>query len=307
MTDRYPRNRSFLPPRDRKTGESLEVDAMNSARQRFEHPLAVPGALPGAAPLPTTPLPLGTSAIVNSEPTMRKVLIGTPTLGTVRMEWHNAMASMVIPCNWSNGMTSPIGFRVADAQNLIVEQFLAAGYDWLLLIEDDVIPPPDLFLRVEKYMDAGDVPIVSGLYHVKGVNTISQPMIYRGRGNGAYRSWKPGDLVWADGVPTGCLLVHRKVLQVLHDEAPVYVLRPIGGEMRLRQVFDTPRSVQIDMGTGSYLKTMGTSDLHFCEQVISKKALARAGWPDVQKKRYPFLVDTGIACGHIDRLTGMVF
>jgi len=250
---------------------------------------------------------LGASAPVNTEPTMRKVLLGTPTLGTVRMEWHNALASIVIPCNWSNGMVSPIGFRVPDAQNLIVQQVLAGGFDWLLLLEDDVVPPPDLFLKFEPYMDRGDIPIVSGLYHVKGTNPIPQPMIYRGRGNGTYRKWKPGDLVWADGVPTGCLLVHRKILQILWDEAEDYTLKPAGGSLTLRRVFDTPRSVSIDMGTGAYLKTIGTSDLHFCEQVRTKKVLARAGWPDLQKQRYPFLVDTGIACGHIDRLSGQVF
>jgi hypothetical protein len=243
----------------------------------------------------------------NSEAPMRRVLIGTPSLGTVRMEWHNAMSGLVIPCNWSNSMASPIGFLVADAQNLIVKQVLDNRFDWLLLLEDDVMPPPDLFLRFERYMDSKEVPIVSGLYHVKGPSQRREPMIYRGRGNGTYRNWTDGDLVWADGVPTGCLLVHRTILEGLARTAERYTLRPVGGSIDLLRIFETPRAAAIDMGTGAYMKTMGTSDLHFCEQVIAKKVLATAGWPALQKRRYPFLVDTGIACGHIDRHTGQVF
>lgn len=283
---------------------------MNSAQQRFEHPLvdAVEDMVKRAQKAQKAVNEvLGGTALHNSEEPMRRVLIGTPSLGTVRMEWHNAMSGIVIPCNWSNSMTSPIGFLVHDAQNLIVKQVLESSFEWLLLVEDDVMVPPDLFLRFEAYMDSRDYPIVSGLYHVKGPSAQRQPMIYRGRGNGPYRKWKDGDTVMADGVPTGCLLVHRSILQVLWDRAETYTLKPVSGPITLKRVFDSPRSAAMDMGTGAYLKTIGTSDLFFCDTVIKGHVLKEAGWPKLDGLKYPFVVDTGIACGHIDRLTGQVW
>lgn len=242
---------------------------------------------------------------VNTDPPYRRILVGTPTLGNVRIEWHNAMSSLVVPCNWANSANTPIGYRVDDAQNILVHEALRSGFEWLLLIEDDVLPPPDLFLKFAQHMDAGTAPIVSGLYHLKGPRSAPEPLIYRGRGTGAYKKFKPGDQVWVDGVPTGCLLISTKVLTVLHDSAPVYTLRNNGAAMSLKRVFSTPREAFLDQGTGAYSKLMGTSDLHFCDQIIREGVLKKAGFPGLG--RYPFLVDTAIRCGHIDRNTGTVY
>lgn len=248
-----------------------------------------------------------TTTVKNRETeTMRRVLIGVPTLGTVRIEWAAAVGGLVIPCNWSNSSAHILGFLVADAQNILVQQALRDGFKYLLLLEDDVLPPANLFLQMELHMDAG-IPVVSGLYHVKSNGPRPEPMIYRGRGNGAFRDWKPGQQVWADGVPTGCLLIHRDILQALWDESPEYTLKPIGGDIKLRKMFHTPRWAFTDMGTNTYQKMMGTSDLQFCADVRAKGIFTKAGFPKYQKKKFPFLVDTAIACGHIDRATGQVF
>jgi hypothetical protein len=44
---------------------------------------------------------------------------------------------------------SPIGYTVADAQNVIIDLAVKNDFEWLLLIEDDTMPPPDAFLRLE--------------------------------------------------------------------------------------------------------------------------------------------------------------
>lgn len=242
----------------------------------------------------------------DQEPTHR-VLIGTPTLGIVRIEWHNAMSGMVVPCNWSNSANTPINYLVHDAQNIIVHEALRQSFSWVLLIEDDVIVPPDVLLRFAKYIDAGDVPVVSGLYHLKGLREAPEPLIYRGRGVGAYRKFKAGEKVWVDGVPTGCLLIHTSILREVAKVAPDYTVRNHGTATPLKRVFHTPREAMLDQGTGAYQKLMGTSDLFFCDQVIRDGILKKAGWPKIAARRFPFLVDTGIACGHIDRNTGVVF
>ena len=70
------------------------------------------------------------------------------------------------------------------------------------------------------YMQQGDVPVVSGLYFTK--SEPSEPLIYRGRGSGAYLDFRMGDKVYADGVPTGCLLIHHS-----HPESDVARLRAV--------------------------------------------------------------------------------
>lgn len=241
---------------------------------------------------------------VNTKPPQHRLLIGTPTLGTIRIEWHNAMAGLVVPCNWSMASTTPIGYLVADGQNLIAHEALNKGFEWVLFIEDDTVPPIDLLLRLQEHIEKRTVPIVSGLYHVKGGQ---EPMVYRGRGTGAFKDWKPGEQVWADGVPTGCLLVHCSILAELSKDAPIYPLSSGGQQFQIKRIFESPRRAFTDPATGGYMKLLGTSDLYFCDQVMQKDILKRAGWPKVAKRPYPFLVDTRIRCGHIDRETGKVW
>ena len=238
-----------------------------------------------------------------------RLLIVTPTLGTIRMEWAMARYGQAIPCNWSSSSASlgigtcvPMHFLVADAQNLGCEDCIAKGYKWLLLFEDDTIPPYDAFLQLNKYILSEDIPVVSGLYFTKG--NFSEPILYRGQGNGPFLDFKIGDRVWADGVPTGFLLIHSKVIKLMWDESESY--KTLGGRVT-KKVFETPSQIYYDTKTHSYSSGMGTSDLWWCNRVIKEKVLTRAGWPKIGRKKYPFLCDTKIFCKHIDFTTGRTY
>ncbi len=99
------------------------------------------------------------------------ILIGTPTLGTVRIEWYNAMA-MVAPPNWAVVRSTPCGYTVPDGQNILVDTALRGTFRALLLIEDDTCPPPQTLIEMDRWfwkMERKKAPpIVSGLYHIKG-------------------------------------------------------------------------------------------------------------------------------------------
>lgn len=234
-----------------------------------------------------------------------RVLVGVPTLGLVRIEWHNAINGLVIPVNWSNSTQTPIGFWTDDGQNIIAREALDRNFEWLFLLEDDVVPPTDLLIKLVAYMAKADYPIISGLYPLK--SNIPMPFIFRGRGNGVFSQFKTGDKVWADGVPTGCLLVHMSIIKAMAAEAEIYTLRANQQQVRLHKIFHTPRKVFSDAALGTYQKLVGTSDLFFCDQLKEKQILRKAGWKDVAKQKYPYLVDTGINCGHIDRNTGAIY
>lgn len=239
---------------------------------------------------------------------VNRVLIATPTRGQVRMEWALARYGQTIPVNWSQVQYaqfmvthSPIRFSVANAQNIIVKSVIERDFEWLLLIEDDVILQPDAFMKFNKYIRDEEVPVVSGLYYTKA--NPPEPLVFRGRGTSFYGKWKLGDKVWVDGVPTGCLLVHAGLLRVLWEESPEYTVNGI----LTRRVFDDPRKMWYDEATGSFNTIAGTSDLEWCTRIMKDKIFEKAGWVEFQKKKYPFLIDTSIFCRHVDLNSGIQY
>jgi len=233
---------------------------------------------------------------------VNRILIGTPTLGNIRMEWSLARYGQIIPTNWSQitmmqylATYAPIQYQVADAQNLIVKEFIEKDFEWLFLHEDDVILPVDCFLRLNAHIRSEKNPIISGLYFTKSIP--AEPMIYRGRGNSYFTKWKYGDYVYADGVPTGCLLVHQSVLKEMWKDAPEYTYQGV----KMKKVFETPRDMYFDPLTGQWNSTTGTSDLDWCTRIIEGNYLEKAGWTKHAKMKYPFLLDTNIYCKQIDQ------
>lgn len=234
----------------------------------------------------------------------RKLMVGTATLGNVRIEWVSHRKSQVIPINWQGGelivpylhpSIHAVGYQIADAQNAIADGFLKANYEWLLLWEDDVLPPFDATLRLDEHMISGDVAMVAGLYYTK--SDPSWPLLFKGRGYGCYLDFKLGDQVWVDGICTGFLLIHSSIIKWFSENSPRYTL-PDGKEVS--QVFEYPRKGWVDPETNNYFAEMGTSDLHLCNRIMKENVFAKTGWNDLAKKEYPFLVDTRIFCHQIN-------
>ena len=236
----------------------------------------------------------------------KRLLIFTPTMGNVRMEWVQARYAQMIPTNWSFAdmlqfLSSqiPMEYQLADAQNLLAKKVVEDGYEWVIFIEDDNVIPPDAFIRMNEYMNEGTIPMVSGLYFLK--STFAEPLLYRGRGNSHFRNWKLGDRVWVDGCPMGFLLVHGSLIRAAWEESEEYVVM---GE-KVRRVFEQPNRMWYDEVSGGIVAKGGTTDLQWCSRLMEDGLLAKAGWPKFQKMKYPFLVDTRIFVKHIDRNTGV--
>jgi hypothetical protein len=230
-----------------------------------------------------------------------RLVIGTPVTGLVRVEWVAARYGQVIPTNWSLtelkpfvNTVMPLRYLVADAQNIIVQKAIELDAEWLVLIESDNVIPFDCFFRLNEYMIEKKVPVVSGLYFTK--SNPPEPMTYRDMGRGYYDKWKLGDKVWCAGVPTGTLLIHMSLLKAMWEESPEYN----AGGMIVRRVFETPARVWYDQDAGMLRAESGTSDLYWCDRVMKNKFFEKAGWPEYQKMKYPFLVDTNIFVTHID-------
>ncbi len=232
---------------------------------------------------------------------LHRLLVGTATTGILRVEWHMARTGQIIPMNWSKvdmfeflNSYMPLRYTVDNAQNLIVKAAIESKTEWLLLLEHDIMPPPDAFVRFNEYMNSKRYPVVSGLYYYR--SRPSEPLVFRGRGTGVYTDWKMGDKVFCDGVPTGCLLIHNSILKVLWDESEEYQV----GNRFTRRIFHSPRDHWVDPETSDTTMLVGTSDLAWCTRLMKDGVFEKAGWPEYQNMRWPFLVDTNIFCIHID-------
>lgn len=232
----------------------------------------------------------------------RRIMIGVAMTGLVRAEWMLARYGQVIPCNWSQvdsiqwlDQYTPLEFLVADARNMIVHNFMVNGFEWLLQIDHDTVLPFDTFIRLNDYMIKKEVPMLSGLYFTK--SQPSEPLIYRGRGTGYFADWKMGDKVWVDGIPSGCTLIHRSILEVMYNEAESYEVMP---GLVIKHVYDTPAKTWYDPENRHWYAATGTEDLDLCTRIMEGGVFEKAGWPEFQEKEFPFLCDTGIFCKHID-------
>ncbi len=241
---------------------------------------------------------------------VNRILIGVPVTGLVRIEWVQGRFGQLIPMNWSQVEMfqfldgyMPLRFQVDEAQNLITKVAIEKEFEWVLLYEHDVIPPPDAFIKLNQYMREAKYPVVSGLYFCRSFP--SEPLAFRGRGNGAFCDFKLGEKVWCDGVPTGFLLIHTSVLKAMWEESEPYDLRLSTGMVTTRKVFSTPRDQWHDPEQGDWYNTAsGTSDLAWCSRVIEGDYLRKAGWgafvDSLPDARFPFLLDTGLFCRHIN-------
>lgn len=233
----------------------------------------------------------------------KKTLVSVATEGWIRFEWANARYSQIIPVNWEcSGFDisfTACGYSIDDAYNVITAKALEMDVDWLIIIEDDVLLPPDCFVKFAEYINEDKEAVVSGLYYTKG--NPSEPLLFRGRGNGCFNDWKLGDKVRVDGLPMGCLLISTKILKYCWNNAKEYKL-PDGQSSK--QVFLTPKLSWLDPETGSYMRKEGTQDLYFFDQLLDNDVLKKTGFNKLAKMENPFLCDTSIFCKHIDRATG---
>jgi len=232
---------------------------------------------------------------------MNRILIGTAATGLVRVEWVQARYGVIIPVNWANVLMYypiptfvPLRYLVDDAQNMIVREAINGGFEWLFLLEHDVCIQPDTLIRLNQYMREEKVPVVSGLYYSR--SRPSEPLLFRGRGNSVFTGWQPGDKVWCDGIPTGCLLIHGALLKAIWDDSPEYM---VNGQVT-RRVFETPHTSWFDVERNQFNSITGTSDLAWCDKVMNGDYFKKAGFPEYARKKYPFLCDTNIFCVHIN-------
>lgn len=112
------------------------------------------------------------------------------------------------------------GPRIASGRNSLVRHFLDIGADWLFMVDDDMVFPPDAVERLLQAAHPQDRPIVGGMCFGGGRDgwfptlfrlDAEQKQMIR------FDGWPEDTLFPVDATGGACLLIHRSVFQKLAE------------------------------------------------------------------------------------------
>lgn len=137
------------------------------------------------------------------------VLLAILTREIVTTKWAFGFRNLALP--GSSGVSFRSGAPYDVMRNSACSDALAAGFQWVMFLDDDVIPPSDVFARLVRH----DRDIVSGLYYRRQEPICPVAMKIDAQGQAQWvTSWNPPEcLLEIDLVGAGCLLIHRRALE----------------------------------------------------------------------------------------------
>jgi predicted SAM-dependent methyltransferase len=139
------------------------------------------------------------------------IVVGIPSFGMVSTYFMQGRMGQAMPLVSSAIDKFVIGKPIADARNEIVEFALSQGANYIYWLDDDVIPPPDAFLKMYKHR----VDIINGVYWSK--SNPPMPLLFRNHFEGPYWDWHVGDLIEIDAAGSGLTLVKTDVYRKIKE------------------------------------------------------------------------------------------
>lgn len=203
-----------------------------------------------------------------------RVLLGIPTGGHPTREFLDSLGTLTLPPEVTAFDRYAVTGNFVPAQReLIVRRALAAGADFLLMIDDDIVVPQDALARLSAVLEAvPDAAIAGALYYSRdGI----RPMVASGwDSRDTTKAWIPAfstEPVAVDAIGFGCVLMRVSALRML---APPFF------------------GAQIYIETGAARVRLCNEDFLLCER------LREAG--------YRVVLHAGVRCGHVDRGSGRI-
>lgn len=139
------------------------------------------------------------------------VVVGIPSFGMVSTYFLQALNSQQYPLVSSAVPKIVLNKPIAEARNEIVQFALDQGANYIYWLDDDVVAPPDAFLKL--YMAQKD--IVNGVYWSK--SNPPMPLMFRNHLEGPYLDWHVGDFIEVDAAGNGLTLVKTDVYRKISE------------------------------------------------------------------------------------------
>ncbi len=139
-----------------------------------------------------------------------RILIALPTDGMIHNKTVGTVLAMVLQ-NTKYELDTYVSAMqgIGEHRNIIVKDFLAGDYDFLLMIDDDNPPPVNILELVELDKEVIGLPTPINMNHIQGINDIrwnvfKDELPIKDAGQG---------LEEVEMVGTGCILIRRDVLE----------------------------------------------------------------------------------------------
>ncbi len=153
------------------------------------------------------------------------------------MDWARAFAALEKPGTTIYAYSSTRPYDVS--RNLVAAACLQNNAEWLFFLDSDVVCDANAILQLMRH----NLPIVSGVYRSKV--PPNYPLVLRRRPQpqpdgkvlnvlSSLLDWTPGEVLQVDAVPTGLLLIHRRVLERFQAEGIQPFEWTLGRQTRLR-------------------------------------------------------------------------
>jgi GT2 family glycosyltransferase len=156
-----------------------------------------------------------------------KVSIGSCDPGTVNGEF--AFSLIQIALSRSSRLGTFVRVKgsglLSKQRNRVVKQFLETKSDWLLMIDSDEVLTTEAFDKLVETAHEKDRPIVAGLVFASFDTGEPYPMplptIFLDAPEGflPLHKYDKNSVFQVDAAGTGCLLVHRSVLEAMRENA----------------------------------------------------------------------------------------
>jgi len=209
-----------------------------------------------------------------------KVLLGLPFAGRyVPPMWAVTLSALCWPMNIKHALYPVQGKPREQAREEIIEKAIELKSKYVMMLDDDVVPPADAPMLMVRELEMHDeFDVIGGIVTAKGVN--ADPMLFKGSSGGPYWKWKVGEIFEVDEIATACIVIRTSLFQTL----PKPWFRDLNTleEEKEAGVYAEPKDVNEILHKGEM-----TDDIFFC-----KKAKA-AG--------HRILAHGGILCRHYDQ------
>ncbi len=154
----------------------------------------------------------------------KKIYLAILNQGSIRIELVQLLLELERANEYQIIMDLPCEKPIAHNRGMIVKKFLEGDSDFLIMLDGDIIPPLD-FLNLTKY----DADIIGGTcFGFKGDGIVplvvqKLPKKYIKNKTKEYKVLEtkdPHGIKECDAIGTGCIVISRRVLEALKDDAP---------------------------------------------------------------------------------------